>query len=98
MAFSRQQDDIVILRPPDGGKNGVGAVEIDLRDDIHASHDLIGNGLRIFDARVVVGHDNAIGKLACDPAHGGTRSEEHTSDLQSLMRNSSAVFSLKKQK
>src|SRR3546814_3748238 len=28
--------------------------------------------LRIFEARVVVGHDNAIGKLACDPAHGGT--------------------------
>src|SRR3546814_4109429 len=27
-----------------------------------------------------------------------TRSEEHTSELQSLMRNSSAVFCLKKQK
>src|SRR3546814_7825080 len=28
----------------------------------------------------------------------GTRSEEHTSELQSLMRNSYAVFCLKKQK
>src|SRR3546814_1413625 len=29
-------------------------------------------------------------------AHEGTRSEEHTSELQSLMRISSAVFCLKK--
>src|SRR3546814_6526810 len=29
---------------------------------------------------------------------GGTRSEEHTSELQSLMRNSYAVFCLKKKK
>src|SRR3546814_6926435 len=29
---------------------------------------------------------------------GSTRSEEHTSELQSLMRNSYAVFCLKKQK
>src|SRR3546814_1858399 len=31
-------------------------------------------------------------------AHVGTRSEEHTSELQSLMRNSFAVFCLKKKK
>src|SRR3546814_6632365 len=30
--------------------------------------------------------------------HGGTRSEEHTSELQSLMRISYAVFCLKKKK
>src|SRR3546814_1029716 len=30
------------------------------------------------------------------PTAGATRSEEHTSDLQSLMRNSYAVFCLKK--
>src|SRR3546814_2275098 len=30
--------------------------------------------------------------------HGITRSEEHTSELQSLMRNSYAVFCLKKKK
>src|SRR3546814_9348474 len=31
-------------------------------------------------------------------ADGATRSEEHTSELQSLMRNSYAVFCLKKKK
>src|SRR3546814_8907207 len=31
-------------------------------------------------------------------ADGGERSEEHTSELQSLMRNSYAVFCLKKKK
>src|SRR3546814_1903289 len=30
--------------------------------------------------------------------HGAVRSEEHTSELQSLMRNSYAVFCLKKKK
>src|SRR3546814_6340487 len=34
--------------------------------------------------------------LQSDPARAGLRSEEHTSELQSLMRNSYAVFCLKK--
>src|SRR3546814_4145619 len=34
--------------------------------------------------------------LAIDGLHGVGRSEEHTSELQSLMRNSYAVFCLKK--
>src|SRR3546814_8842053 len=34
--------------------------------------------------------------LAADPAASGARSEEHTSELQSLMRISYAVFCLKK--
>src|SRR3546814_10772651 len=33
---------------------------------------------------------------ACCPASSSGRSEEHTSELQSLMRNSYAVFCLKK--
>src|SRR3546814_6238031 len=33
-----------------------------------------------------------------DPAHAAPRSEEHTSELQSLMRISYAVFCLKKKK
>src|SRR3546814_10917573 len=33
-----------------------------------------------------------------EPAHGLHRSEEHTSELQSLMRHSYAVFCLKKKK
>src|SRR3546814_1163227 len=36
--------------------------------------------------------------LAADGSLTGTRSEEHTSELQSLMRNSYAVFCLKKKK
>src|SRR3546814_9677840 len=34
----------------------------------------------------------------CEPARGARRSEEHTSELQSLMRISYAVFCLKKKK
>src|SRR3546814_10176790 len=39
--------------------------------------------------KAAVGADNAL-----DPATGMGRSEEHTSELQSLMRNSYAVFCL----
>src|SRR3546814_7597556 len=35
---------------------------------------------------------------AASPTHSFERSEEHTSELQSLMRNSYAVFCLKKKK
>src|SRR3546814_10681353 len=38
------------------------------------------------------------GDLPERPEQGRTRSEEHTSELQSLMRISSAVFCLKKKK
>src|SRR3546814_6812643 len=38
----------------------------------------------------------AEGRLIPDPARGSARSEEHTSELQSLMRISYAVFCLKK--
>src|SRR3546814_2136165 len=40
------------------------------------------------------------GSAACSPGDrsGSRRSEEHTSELQSLMRNSYAVFCLKKKK
>src|SRR3546814_4785813 len=40
----------------------------------------------------------AIRSLPDDLVRAGTRSEEHTSELQSLMRNSYAVFCLQKQK
>src|SRR3546814_9740972 len=39
-----------------------------------------------------IGHD----QIAIDQLHDGVRSEEHTSELQSLMRISYAVFCLKK--
>src|SRR3546814_2243541 len=54
-------------------------------------HDRIGAG----QPRNLVGDDRAqIGRLA----PGEPRSEEHTSELQSLMRISYAVFCLKKKK
>src|SRR3546814_2619908 len=42
--------------------------------------------------------DEATAILAGDCLHDLARSEEHTSELQSLMRNSYAVFCLKKKK
>src|SRR3546814_7255129 len=50
--------------------------------------------------RLVKGFNHlAAAVLDQDPAvHGGKRSEEHTSELQSLMRISYAVFCLKKKK
>src|SRR3546814_11032437 len=57
------------------------------RRGIEIAHRL-HHGLRIADS-----HD-AIAKLG----RAGQRSEEHTSELQSLMRNSYAVFCLKKKK
>src|SRR3546814_3296582 len=41
---------------------------------------------------------NASGRLILKPRQQGARSEEHTSELQSLMRISYAVFCLKKKK
>src|SRR3546814_9775572 len=40
----------------------------------------------------------AAARLRAEPDHGAGRSEEHTSELQSLMRISYAVFCLKKKK
>src|SRR3546814_11269628 len=42
--------------------------------------------------------NGASGTRAGSDRLGGSRSEEHTSELQSLMRNSYAVFCLKKKK
>src|SRR3546814_1921620 len=43
-------------------------------------------------------HHAAEHRQACDPVHELDRSEEHTSELQSLMRISYAVFCLKKKR
>src|SRR3546814_1014379 len=49
--------------------------------------------------RMAVGDERAFRrKRRIDPEIPGRRSEEHTSELQSLMRNSSAGFRLKKKK
>src|SRR3546814_6374656 len=45
-----------------------------------------------------VGGLGSIGEMLIEHNHGFGRSEEHTSELQSLMRTSYAVFCLKKHK
>src|SRR3546814_2307068 len=45
-----------------------------------------------------LGHAGAQARLRRRPDAGGERSEEHTSELQSLMRSSYAVFCLQKKK
>src|SRR3546814_8217878 len=57
----------------------------------------------IFDTKPCTQRDefrqrNAIGQVRADRVGVETRSEEHTSELQSLMRISYAVFCLKKKK
>src|SRR3546814_2435590 len=49
-------------------------------------------------ARVAIKRDELVERAVADhhPRRVGRRSEEHTSELQSLMRNSYAVFCLKK--
>src|SRR3546814_5060674 len=49
---------------------------------------------RIYDAATGLPNRRALDEILSDQA--GCRSEEHTSELQSLMRISSAVFCLKK--
>src|SRR3546814_6102657 len=62
------------------------------------SRDVLIVDLRLPD-RLVVRTDPDSGPLAEEEIRGeSTRSEEHTSELQSLMRISYAVFCLKKQK
>src|SRR3546814_9762675 len=66
-------------------------------DPLSDEQDAITEGLRAFNSEQV-----AVGGVALWVAHDGSlgksRSEEHTSELQSLMRISYAVFCLKKKK
>src|SRR3546814_10228546 len=75
------------------------------RDDVDARDDdlaVLRQALRHFAglALVLAGQDNdRVALLDLGHTHGqSTRSEEHTSELQSLMRISYAVFCLKKKK
>src|SRR3546814_2299962 len=61
--------------------------------------DVVGRGIDVFEAEQVVGRGQLVGRvlvLADVDAQQTVRSEEHTSELQSLMRISYAVFCLKK--
>src|SRR3546814_3883306 len=65
---------------------------------MHGSH-AANMAVQEADLLIVVGarfDDRATGKLATFAPHARIRSEEHTSELQSLMRISYAVFCLKK--
>src|SRR3546814_1233690 len=70
--------------------------------ELHRRGDLfIQDGRRIpgrGDALALGGVVDAVAHPAVDRAHLALRSEEHTSELQSLMRISYAVFCLKKKK
>src|SRR3546814_3717424 len=57
----------------------------------------IGDGVKL-DNQIMLGHNVRIGAhtaMAACVGVAGSRSEEHTSELQSLMRNSYADFCLK---
>src|SRR3546814_4836427 len=58
---------------------------------------LFRSGVATVDARLAIDDVLANGAIF-DLTEGILRSEEHTSELQSLMRNSYAVFCLKKKK
>src|SRR3546814_89328 len=59
---------------------------------------LFGNRVRRPSARKHARDPFPVGGVVEDPATGAARSEEHTSELQSLMRISYAVFCLKTKK
>src|SRR3546814_3444033 len=71
--------------------------------------DVVGRGIDVFEAEQVVGRGQLVGRVlvladvdaqqtvaAARPADVAQRSEEHTSELQSLMRTSYAAFCSKK--
>src|SRR3546814_1683193 len=77
-------------------------VKSGLRDAVEVLHDVEGVSFTFFESRDVVRHPlvarivNAYEHRDAQDASTGPRSEEHTSELQSLMRISYAVFCLKK--
>src|SRR3546814_3112497 len=87
--------------PIEEGRSAVQAREVggkqrDIGAGVHAAQMIIR-----FDADFIVGHLlRSEGRLRANDPVGGRdyRSEEHTSELQSLMRISYAVFCLKKKR
>src|SRR3546814_1288256 len=80
-------------------------IELSLAGDQHACDiDQIHRGTAVYtalpeiEALLDLLEWPAHGKRLLDPGAGNGRSEEHTSELQSLMRISYAVFCLKKKK
>src|SRR3546814_1759566 len=65
-------------------------------DRLVVPHDGYGGSWRLFKALAAKGAFELVLADLTDPRALAARSEEHTSELQSLMRISSAVFCLKK--
>src|SRR3546814_6581342 len=78
----------------------VGQALAGIKDRAEQQQFLAGEAVLDFDRPARhVGHQPRIGRRRCrDEQRGAPRSEEHTSELQSLMRISYAVFCLKKKK
>src|SRR3546814_5161213 len=98
--------DIAILRRAPGGAHaetrravGLGFPgRLDHRIERHQRL-LLQAGLethRLRAVRAILGAGTGLDRQQRGQLHRGLRSEEHTSELQSLMRNSYAVFCLKK--
>src|SRR3546814_6839578 len=89
-------------QPPPGGDD-LAVIERDL-DALAADRLAVQVERDEFQAQILVAHQPAVGfeseahrrGVEGNAAAGGQRSEEHTSELQSLMRISYAVFCLKK--
>src|SRR3546814_2913394 len=99
MRISDWSSDVCSSDLQQGGRCALGGFEFDLDDE----RALLAGGGAVTD-EAMQGLGDFIGKFAfvvvaddlCDRMHLNSRSEEHTSELQSLMRISYAVFCLKK--
>src|SRR3546814_2856287 len=97
-------DDLVDLDedPATNLKNLAKAKKVDVSDLVaciidRPRHSEIIAKVRSAGARIMlIGDGDVSGVMATSSKESGVRSEEHTSALQSLMRNSYAVFCLKK--
>src|SRR3546814_10847952 len=79
-----------------GKANSSGGNAAEIR--LHA-RDLVAGSLKAGDFTLLDDIDTqSVGRPGVTPSHRIVRSEEHTSELQSLMRISYAVFCLKKKK
>src|SRR3546814_10051984 len=93
----RRQGDVLLGPGADRGDRGL-RVALDAAGDDRRVHPLLLHLLHEAGDRLAhVDHDEiGAGTVAQDPQAALERSEEHTSELQSLMRISYAVFCLQK--
>src|SRR3546814_10539344 len=85
------------MRRPDLLRAAFELQALSLPDGVAGGLEVVGLGQDLGVARVPA-RDRDQGVAAHDVVFAGLRSEEHTSELQSLMRISYAVFCLKKKK